>query len=519
MPKQVEVIEVRVDSRIRIALSKISGEGSPVADSLRDAFTHENPKYRDLVRGGYSVGSEPVFLRTWRHERDGDISLPRGGMTRVREVLRSYGYQRKVVDCRSNGYLPRNVPREFVPDKHLREPWSYQRRIIDACLESEQGIVRAATGAGKTSAAMGFIARAGLWSLVVVWTGGLFEQWVERVVEELGVPLEDVGLIGEGKFYLRPVTVAMQQSLMALSPGDLLRVDASFGVVVADELQRFAAPTLYDTIDPLRARYRLGFSADETRADGKEQLVYDLFGDVLEEVGLEEVEAAGKVLDVEVRVVPSAFRADWYRPAMMNGNEWQKRAAYQRLMRELSEDPGRNDLIASLAAGCVAEGEQVLVLIDRREHAAAIDAALTVLGVRTGRMLGGAASRKAFNAAKAGLVAGQLQAAVGTVKAVGTGIDVPAIARMVCASPSLLQNKQQLGQARGRVCRAHDASGKGDAVMYVVWDREVYGRKQLENVAKWNRTVVVRDGEDWVPARQYLARTKAAPTLAEVLGG
>ncbi len=298
---------------------------------------------------------------------------------------------------------------------------------------------------------------------------------------------------------LRPLTIAMQQSLAAILAKGGPAADEiieTFGQVVLDETQRAAAKTVFSAIDPLPARRRLGVSADETRADKREFLIYDLFGPVTSDIKLGGLIDDGHVLDVEVRIVPTQFEPS---PLVERGD-------FDGLLKEMTDDPRRNRLIERLIIGEARErGEQVLVLTHRREHASAIDAMATRLGVRSVALLGGAEDEDAFNDGRRGLLDGSIRVAAGTLQAVGQGIDVPKLAVGIIATPLASDtSRQQFGQARGRFCRP----GKATARLYYLWDRLHYSLRPVENLARWNRTCVVLDGGKWIEAKEFIKRVK-----------
>jgi superfamily II DNA or RNA helicase len=331
-----------------------------------------------------------------------------------------------------------------------------------------------------------------------VWTGGLLEQWRDRIVAELGIPAEEIGQIGGGVHKVKPFTLAMQQSLMR---GNAAKLRGVFGVVICDEVQRFGAKTFLDVVDAFDSHYRIGISADETRSDGKEFLIYDEFGDVAHEVSREQLIDAGAVLDVECRVIPTEFRADWYVTERDSGGS----PNHTMLLEEMTADETRTKLAVDIAAQEVAAGQQVVVLTHRVEHAKRIAVDLVARGIEADTMLGGEENKGRFEEARSRLKAGQLRAVAATVQAMGTGIDIPSLSRGVLATP-IGANKQLYGQIRGRLCR----TGKDDAVLYVLWDRHVHGLASLKRYGTWNRTTLVQAGGEWIDARGYMKGTNDA---------
>ena len=230
-----------------------------------------------------------------------------------------------------------------------------------------------------------------------------------------------------------------------------------------------------------------------TRSDGKEFLVYDEFGAVAHEVSREQLIDSGAVLDVDCRVIPTEFRADWYVDERERGGS----PSHVQLFDEMTKDAARTKLAVDVAVEEVAAGEQVVVLTHRVEHAKQIAADLQARGVEAVAVVGG--DKDSFEDAIARLKAGTLRAVAATVQIMGTGIDIPSLSRGVLATP-IGANKQLYGQIRGRLCR----TGKQDAVLYVLWDRYVHGTASLKRYAAWNRTAMVRMDDEWVDAKGYL---------------
>jgi superfamily II DNA or RNA helicase len=273
--------------------------------------------------------------------------------------------------------------------------------------------------------------------------------------------------------------------------------------VICDEVQRFAAKTLFEVVDPWPAKWRIGISADESRKDGKEFLVYDLFGQVAAEIGQDELIEAGYVHDVQVCIIPTSFEADWYKDTMKQANNaWGKRSAFDRLLGQMGEDESRNEQVASIVAKEVGDGHQAIVLSHRREHCVTLDHLIAATkGIKTGLLIGGADYAASFKEARKGLLSGEFRAGVGTVQAIGQGLDLPSVSVAVVATP-LATNRQLFGQVRGRVCRT--SQGKEGARLYYLWDRKVYGLKAVKNLVAWNKNVVIFVRGEWIKGRDFL---------------
>lgn len=458
-----------------------------------ESFTHKIPERKGAPPGGATHES------TYRELDDGAMSIPRGGMPRLRTVLKDVGIPYVVRDERCAG-------REMsIVHAHPKGPlWDHQVRIVEACGPVENCIGLGETGSGKTSAAIALACRLGRWTLVVVHNNGLKKQWVERLEEECGLRGDEVGIVQGKEKRLRPFTVAMQKTLAIhpLAPAEL----ALFGTVVCDEVQYFAAETFFAAVDPFPARYRFGFSKDERRGDGREYLVYDLFGAVAVRVEREEVVQKGLVHDVQIAVVPTGYEPPaWYLKAIASGNRFRIMWAQNKLKGELAADPKRNAIAADIAARDARKGHTVALLTERLEACRKIAGDLVARGFPPGYMVGGPEHEREFDDARRKAARREITTVVGTIKAFGTGIDVPAFDRGILCSA--VGNEQLFGQVRGRFCRTD--VGKDGSRLYCLWDRAIKGLKYVEDLARWNDDVVVQDGDGWLPAREFIKKAKA----------
>jgi superfamily II DNA or RNA helicase len=479
-----------VDNRVRVPIAGLAGH---VIQELKDSFRHENPEWLKKKRMNLPTYGEPRTYVTWKDEGGGVLSFPRGGFARVRTVLEMANVECSFKDKRTTGVsfgslVTGKEPKE-IP-KHLYTLYTHQEEALAAAHKTQNCVVRAPTGSGKTTVGFALASAIQLPTLVIVWAGALFTQWQKRAVTELGYKPSQVGVVRGGKFKLKPLTIAMQQSIAKVFErgGDEAEELRAFpGAVICDEVQRFAAPTLFAAVDPFPAKYRIGISADETRKDRKEFLIYDLFGQVAADIPRSRLVKEGHVLDVEIRVVPTKFDS-------------RIRGDFNALLEEMINDEARNHLVEVIVEGETKRSEQVVALTHRREHAIAMDASFARMGLKSGIMLGGVAGDATrFEEANQGLLSGDYRTAAATIQAFGTGIDIPRLAIGIVTTP-LAANRQLFGQVRGRFCR----KGKESARLYYLWDRAYYGLRHLENLVRWNTRVLVLEKGEWVDAKVYI---------------
>lgn len=520
-------MKIRVDNRVRILLSELTEEQQK---QLQAMFEHTNPEYGRLVAMGVKRGLPAKYDRSWRIEGGGyesELTFPLGGFDRVRDELGAVQVEEHFT--RGDEALS-----GLIPD-HRRELYPFQEDAVDLAIAAKHGIVRMPQGSGKTTIGMAIASRLNLATLVIVWTTDLLEQWIERCVEELGMQAKEVGIIKGAKRKLGSITIAMQQTLA----GGVSREYAdTFGVVILDEAQRAAAATYIEVIDEFRAEYRIGITADERRSDRKEYLIHDYFGAVAAEAKKRELERDGFIVPVEIRVIESAFGCEWYEALCAKEREARTRIddskaakkRWQRLLKaitlrhndlvdEMVSDHPRNELVMAVVELAMESELQVLALSHRKDHCRLIDQVAAARGYAGGTLIGGPDFAVERRRAKKALKEGSIRFAVGTYQAVGTGTDIPKVARGVFATPSAngTNGRSQWGQFTGR----YNRRGKKDACVYYIWDRRLYGSKPLANICKWSKQVWVMlpEGESievessatmvdrgivWVRGREYL---------------
>lgn len=475
-------MNIIVDNRIRIPTDALP---ATVVSELKSECEHSNPEFHTKQAIGVPTFNVPRTIRTWRIEND-ELTLPRGAMKRVRASLKKAGIAYKVLDRRIEGEPCASFPKYVGPPIRY-----YQREAIERALRHEQCILRAPTGSGKTLTCFALLAEIGLNALVILPTGGLFKQWIARAERELGIHGSDLGVIRGKVKRLRPVTIAMQRTL---ANGISKDVKEFFGVIVVDEAQLAAARTYIEVIDQFPARYRVAVSADERRKDRKEFLAYDLFSDVAHEVKRDVLEDEGHVAEVQIRVIPTEFRADWY-----GMPDEEKEIDFNRLIGEMIADETRNKLALDVANAELKNGEQVIMFTARRDHVQKLDRYFVERQIPSGYFLGKEERGDdiEFDRTSKGILNGSVRIGIGTYQALGFGIDLPAVSAGVAVTP-IASNDQQFNQVRGRLARP--APGKANGRFYVLWDQHVYPKHLLRIMAK-NKDVVVRENGKWIPAK------------------
>ncbi len=169
--------------------------------------------------------------------------------------------------------------------KSTIEPRSHQSEAKQAWVTAGyRGVVNLPTGAGKTILAILCMSAVGRPSLVCVPTIDLMHQWHAVIKKYFDAPL---GLLGGGYHEIEAITIATYDSAAMHAE----RLGPKFGLVIFDECHHLPAPGYAMIARSLIAPFRLGLSATVERADGGEEILFDLVGDIVFEGRFNELEA------------------------------------------------------------------------------------------------------------------------------------------------------------------------------------------------------------------------------------
>lgn len=143
------------------------------------------------------------------------------------------------------------------------EPRPYQEEALTRWLGAgSAGVVILPTGAGKTMVAAMAIHTMGLWTLAVVPTLDLLQQWRTALSASLSLNSDEIGIFGGGEKEIKPVTIITYDSA-ALYTHELKR----FGLLIWDECHHLPAPTYRLIAEGAFTPFRLGLSATPERSD------------------------------------------------------------------------------------------------------------------------------------------------------------------------------------------------------------------------------------------------------------
>lgn len=421
------------------AKTTISGIDRHLHQAIRKRLTFDNPEYLDRQKRGQWLGNTDREL-CYLTKHDDTYSLPRGFTRQLIGLLQSSGVQYRINDKRR--ILP-DV--DFTFRGNLRD---YQREALEVIFKRDFGTLSSPTGSGKTVIGLATIAARRQPALVVVHTKELLQQWIDRVESFLGIPADEVGVIGGGKVKMGDrITVALVQSLYKCAHDVALHV----GHLVVDECHRAPSRTFTDAITAFDCRYQLGLSATPYRRDGLNRLIYWFVGDVVHKIDQAGLVDNGAILRAEV------IRRETNFQTLLDPS-----TEYSKMLSDLTQDHDRNHLIvADVVEEARATTGIILVLSDRKAHCVTLRDKLSEGGIDADILTGDLPARVRAQTVE-NLNSGKSKVVVATGQLIGEGFDCKALSTLFLATP--IKFSGRVLQYLGRILRP--APGKKQAKVF-----------------------------------------------------
>ena len=338
------------------------------------------------------------LVRNWdgyiRLFHKGYRTFPIGLLPIICEILDNHNLEYTISHHEYNTHkLDLSILLEAQKQFELRK---YQYDTVLKAVENKIGVLRVATGGGKTIIAGHIISSIGEPTLFLVHTKDLLYQAIDVFNEMFGE--DQVGQIGDGVIDIKNVTVATIQTMSRVygheynnyeyddidnwddldtkldnySAIDIKQAMNHIGVVFVDECHRIAAPTAMNLMGMLtNPRFRFGLSASPWRDDGADLAIQACLGEMLVSISASDltpeylVPPVIRLIDVPPRQYPKATR-------------------YPQIYSDyIIHNEDRNRLITEAAVSLVHRRKPTMVLISRINHGKILqDMISEELGVR-----------------------------------------------------------------------------------------------------------------------------------------
>lgn len=403
--------------------------------------TVPNPAYAEAQKLGFSTANIDPHIKLYEESKlTGTYSFPR-------QLILSMKNRDEVIDRTSPG-LRAHLGREIK----LRDTQEQPAKEAVEFLKTDKAMTLIAPpGSGKTVTSLEIARRMGVKTAILVHQSFLLNQWVDRIKEFLGI---DAGVVHQDRCeYDRDIVVIMVQSVNARAekyPKELFSV---FGLLIVDEVHRFAAETFREGIQYFNAQYRLGLTATPKRADGLALLFLYHIGPIRVHMTVDRDNPMIYLLSSPIKLASEKGLLVRGRPDLV------KAVSY------VVESEARNRLIVKYMVEAVKQGRRPICFSDRRQHLIdlaemfKIECAKQDIKATFGFYVGGMTELERT-------VAAGRQAIWATYQFAKEGLDIPALDTIVMATP-----KGDIIQAVGRIQRI--MPGKPKPIVFDITDNSL----------------------------------------------
>lgn len=423
---------MKVIFRQRESAVQLDQESDNFEEVSRWLYTFCMAPYTIWVDGMPSTNYDALYDQTTH-------TFPVGLLRNISRALADGGHSVEVIDERVK-------PGPVVP----RTPdgitlWEHQKRCVEAALEAEVGIIKAATGAGKSFIAGAIIAATPdtEW-LVLVHRDTIrhqlhesFEKWVPGEVSGLDMPR-------------KRVVVATFQSvnrhLRELAP--FLR---SVTGIIVDECHVAGARTYLETVKHCTsAYYRIGMSATPfQRSDKRDGIMMAQLGGLVADITTKELVDKGVLAKAKVTFVQYQHTNQWYATYA---------AAYK---AGVTANISRATLVADIVDRAA---KPSIVFFKHLKHGRVLDHLIQQRGWAT-IFVDGKTPKEARHRVRSELKKGKADVVVASV-VFNEGLDIPELESVVNASAgkSTIQTLQRIGRGLRK------SDGKDSVEVYDIFD-------------------------------------------------
>jgi superfamily II DNA or RNA helicase len=438
------------------------------------SYPVEGHQYMKAFRQGW-YDKESGQWRHWdgrRHLLTPKMVFPTGLLARAKDLLGRWGVEHELVDERTD---PVGGGRIAVSGK---PPWPHQEAALKAALKEGRGIIRIATGGGKTKVAAMIAAEYNIPTMVYVVGKDLLHQFHREMCRALGDT--DVGIVGDGHCDVRKFTVCSvwtaatafglktgvsvddedwEPEIVSMGPHSKRAIQAAVenaGLAVFDEAHFLACDTIQAIFKASRrCRYMFGMTGTDWRDDGADLLLEAACGKRIFNMPASKLIEQGylvvpKIALVEVPPLEAPCPANWG-------------AVYDRYV---TSNQVRNQMVVEGAQKLVGMGRKVLILVRYLSHGEKL---VDMLGSMPVFFVNGGMDGETRQGIKERFEAGELRCLVAS-SVFDIGVDIPSLDALIPAGGG--KSTVRILQRIGRVIRA--CEGKKDALVMDFIDNARY---------------------------------------------
>lgn len=422
-----------------------------ILDELVHYLTVYNPKYEEAIDKGRSTRGIQKFIINFDNIYKG-IAIPRGCRSRLFNRLKMDGIKDFNVTDKRIKFSHIDIDSSNIKYR----PYQFSP-VIDIITKSDEGLLVAPAGSGKTVIGLSIIPLVGQPCMWLTHTNRLAKQVIERLGSFLpSLKGDDIGFIGGGKWKTGNIfTVGMVQTLMR-NEDKLKSIKNLFGLVILDEAHHCPATTFLKVVSQFNSYYLYGLTATPYRRDKLEIVMFQTIGEATAVIKTSEVEKHGGIIipSVKYRTIRSKKIGITHIPTIMSNH--------------IIDNNSRNNTITGDVVREAVIGNYCIVISERKTHCETLFGLISASWEKTGIATGDYSSkyqdeqvRRFYN--------NEITVLVTTFQLLGEGFDVDFLNRAFVATSFRAMGKVE--QLAGRIQRT--AKGKIDSIVYDYVDEDI----------------------------------------------
>ena len=218
---------------------------------------------------------------------------------------------------------------------------------------------------------------------------------------------------------------------------------AEFGLLIVDECHHIGAKSFSRCLQKIQPKYVLGLSATPHRQDGLTRVIKYYLGDIcFDDTQIEKTElekSLEHIPDAEVRLYNYKSDVEPYSRIALN---FRKKPDNARMISNIMKHNPRNEFVLSLLPDLIAEGRNILLITERRDHVAYFLEKILERNIASCGPYVGSTKQEILAESK------KKRILIGTYQMTGEGFDCAKLDTLVLATP-----KKSLRQIAGRIMR------------------------------------------------------------------
>lgn len=417
------------------------------------SYRVQGAEYTRAYKGYIDSSGKYICWDGFNRLMTNNLSFPRGLLQRVISFYKDRGID---VELENKTPFNSNYNSIDISDKLKqlgKEPYFYQLDAVEVVKKEPVGILRMATGSGKSITMALMTAALNKSTIIYVIGKDLLYQLHDLFKSLFDIP---IGIIGDGLCSIGEINIASiwtvgqaigLKSQIAFDSDDEKKIDPSkysqilklmkdAKVHVFDECHVAACDTIQGINDFIEPEHIYGMSASPWRDDGADLLIECVLGQKIVDVPASLLIEKGFLVKPIIKFVPVP--------------EMKGKKPYQTIYKNyIVENEKRNALVVKAAQKLVEQGYQTLVLYNSLNHGNELFRLISEAGVPAA-ILSGKDSLEIRNNVKKDLESGKIKCIVAS-RIFDIGVDLPTLSGLVIASSG--KSSVRALQRIGRVIR------------------------------------------------------------------